>query len=171
MWRIEIEIHFDVESQLNSKPKNQVNCDLCGIAIQKKNLATHKKRVHSDKPKFAYHEGVVVDMSRGVYLIREHLKGNAFWYKRDFDVLKIRFIFYYIGKFLYSISIFLHFVTLHTLIYFVLLIFFVKELCYKNLIKLFFFDFITNRLFTDNQICNTNLIWCVWPLGSIHRNY
>ena len=63
-----IEIHFDVESQLNSKPKNQVNCDLCGIAIQKKNLATHKKRVHSDKPKFAYHEGVVVDMSRGVYL-------------------------------------------------------------------------------------------------------
>ena len=73
-----IEIHFDVESQLNSKPKNQVNCDLCGIAIQKKNLATHKKRFHSDKPKFVYHEGVVVDMSRGVYLIREHLKGNGY---------------------------------------------------------------------------------------------
>ena len=67
------------EVKVSTTPESRVKCDVCFLELPSKNLARHKRTVHSKSSKHInqdrHHRAVCADGSRGLYLVSQTLRG------------------------------------------------------------------------------------------------
>ena len=67
--------------KVSTTPESRVKCDVCFLELLSKNLARHKRTVHSKASKHInqdrHHRAVCVDANRGLYLVSQTFRGVA----------------------------------------------------------------------------------------------